>query len=380
MKTLKLKVKPSHYTFLNRAAVEMNIAWNQLIALYYSQAKKPSHFDLNKMTTGWAKIHFNDTMQMSLSELARRIGPAHKLLIESNRKKFARYEREGVPVEKRKYRKEIRYRKSDGSKRSLGWIPFTADCLRKNGKFGLKFNKHSIRVYESHHLEQFKSHKDWRDSCFVQDSVGDWFLCLVVNQITNYKTPTNTAVGLDLGQKTACTTSAGDVLISDYYRKQESKIKLLQKRGHKRQVKRLHRKIARQRNHAFHNFTTQLINNYQEIYIGDLSFDFVKSGHGGKAAYDNAISRIKQQLEYKGQQANRHVVIVNEKYTTQVCSACGCLSGPQGTKGLVVRNWQCSECDTEHDRDVNAAINICHFGMKHHPPSAGTSHESLIHV
>ena len=70
MKTLKIKVKPSHYSFLNRAAVEMNIAWNQLVALYYSQEKKPSHFDLNKMTTGWAKLHFKDTMQMSLSELA----------------------------------------------------------------------------------------------------------------------------------------------------------------------------------------------------------------------------------------------------------------------------------------------------------------------
>ena len=130
MKTLKFKVKPSHYHFLNRAAVEMNIAWNQLIALYYSEEKekKPSHFDLTKSTAGWAKTYFADTMQMSISAMAGRIGPAHKQLLESNKKKFLRYEREGVPVEKRKYRKEIKYRKSYGSKRSLGWIPFTADC------------------------------------------------------------------------------------------------------------------------------------------------------------------------------------------------------------------------------------------------------------
>ena len=48
-------------------------------------------------------------------------------------------------------------------------------------------------------------------------------------------------------------------------------------------------------------------------------------------------------------------------------SACGSLSGP------VVREWQCRDCDALHDRDINAAINICHIGMKHHPPSAGTS-------
>ena len=84
-----------------------------------------------------------------------------------------------------------------------------------------------------------------------------------------------------------------------------------------------------------------------------------------------------KQLEYKGQQAQRHVVVVSEKYTTQACSVCGSLTGPQGTKGLVVRNWQCSGCGAEHDRDINAAINICHFGMKHHPPSAGTSQNQI---
>ena len=71
--------------------------------------------------------------------------------------------------------------------------------------------------------------------------------------------------------------------------------------------------------------------------------------------------------------AGRNVILINEAYTTQACSACGCLSGPTGRSGLVVREWQCGDCGASHDRDVNAAINICHLGMKHHPPSAGTS-------
>ena len=75
----------------------------------------------------------------------------------------------------------------------------------------------------------------------------------------------------------------------------------------------------------------------------------------------------------KGQQAMRHVKVINESYTTQACSACGCLSGPTGRTGLVVREWQCGDCGASHDRDINAAINICHLGMKHHPPFAGTS-------
>ncbi|MGL5077122.1 MAG: zinc ribbon domain-containing protein, partial [Waterburya sp.] len=31
---------------------------------------------------------------------------------------------------------------------------------------------------------------------------------------------------------------------------------------------------------------------------------------------------------------------------------------------LDVRNWTCSKCDTQHDRDVNAAINIRNEGLR----------------
>lgn len=357
MKVIKLKVKPSHYQFLNRAAVETNIAWNQLNEIYNQHVKEQkylSHFDLNKFAIGWAKAHFSDSMQMTFSCLAREIVARSK-----------------------QFKKRLRDRKNFGSHKSLGWIPFTADCLRKNGEIGLKFKGHSIRVFESSKLSEFKSHKDWKDSCFAQDSIGDWFLCLVVDQKNDYGIPKNNAVGLDIGLKTNITTSDGESLVSDFYRTEERKIAQLQKRGHKKQAKRLHRKVKRRRNHEFHNFTTNLIKNYKEIYIGDVDFKFLKSGNKAKSAYDNASSMIKSMLAYKGQQAMRHVKIINEAFTTQACSACGCLSGPTGRTGLVVRNWQCEECGTSHDRDVNAAINICHFGMKHHPPSAGTSRSQV---
>jgi len=357
MKVIKLKVKPSHYQFLNRVAVETNVAWNQLNEIYNQHVKEQkylSHFDLNKFSTGWAKTYFSDSMQMTFSCLAREIVARSK-----------------------QFKKRLRDRKNFGSHKSLGWIPFTADCLRKNGETGLKFKGHSIRVFESSKLLEFKSHKDWNDSCFAQDSIGDWFLCLVIDQKNDYGIPKNNAVGLDIGLKTTVTTSDGESLVSDFYRTEEQKIAQLQKRGHKRQAKRLHRKVKRRRSHAFHNFTTSLIKNYKEIYIGDVDFNFLKSGTKAKSAYDNASSMIKSMLAYKGQQAMRHVKIINEAYTTQACSACGCLSGPTGRTGLVVRNWQCEDCGASHDRDVNAAINICHFGMKHHPPSAGTSQTEL---
>ena len=118
MKVIKLKVKPSHYQFLNRSAIEANIAWNQLNHIYNQHVKEQkylSHFDLNKFCTGWAKEHFKDTMQMTLSCLAKEIATRSKQI-----------------------KKRLRDRKNFGSHKALGWIPFTADCLRKNGDRGIE--------------------------------------------------------------------------------------------------------------------------------------------------------------------------------------------------------------------------------------------------
>ena len=55
---------------------------------------------------------------------------------------------------------------------------------------------------------------------------------------------------------------------------------------------------------------------------------------------------------------------VNESYTTQACSCCGCISSssPKGRAGLRIRDWTCSECGVTHDRDINAAKNILAVG------------------
>ncbi|MGH8286630.1 MAG: zinc ribbon domain-containing protein [Steroidobacteraceae bacterium] len=40
------------------------------------------------------------------------------------------------------------------------------------------------------------------------------------------------------------------------------------------------------------------------------------------------------------------------------------MSGPSGLRQLVVRQWECSACGAEHDRDVNAARNILTAGLR----------------
>ena len=48
-------------------------------------------------------------------------------------------------------------------------------------------------------------------------------------------------------------------------------------------------------------------------------------------------------------------VIDRWEATSQRCSCCGFRGGKLD---LSVREWQCLNCETIHDRDINAAVNI----------------------
>ena len=167
------------------------------------------------------------------------------------------------------------------------------------------------------------------------------------------------AVGLDLGLKTTVATSNGERLeAGQFYRQIEHQIAQAQRRGHKRQAKRLHRRAARRRKDALHKFSRKIIDRYQAIVVGDVSSLKLVKTRMAKSVLDAGWGLLKRQLLYKGQSAGRSVRIVSERNTTRACSDCRALTGPTGLDMLVVRTWVCAGCGSTHDRDVNAAKNI----------------------
>jgi putative transposase len=337
-RTLRLKVKPEAAAWLEVAANEVNTVWNWANAVSVKAARpfagRPkwlSGFELNNLSAG-ATQHFGkigaDTIQ--------RVN--------------------GVYAEKRwKARRcQLRWRVSRGARRSLGWVPFKAASLKRKGH-GLRFCGKMFRVFESERLQGVK----WQQGCFAEDALGDWWLCLPVEVPLEMTVAPDEAVGIDLGLKDVAVTSDGErCQAGRFYRGIEQRIAQAQRRGHKRQSKRLHRRAVNRRRDALHKFSRRIVDRCQNFVAGDVSSNQLAPTRMAKSLLDSGWGMLRQMLRYKGEHAGRSVSVACERYTSRACSSCGSLAGPQGVNGLRVRRWRCAHCGESHDRDVNAARNL----------------------
>ncbi len=216
----------------------------------------------------------------------------------------------------------------------------------------------------------------------VRDRVGNYFInCTVtVPLLPNRSEQISSSVGIDLGIKSLATVvqKHNNVVKSYaldnprvYVRKQKQRTRLSRRFAKKQlggsnrnkartRLAKLELKIANQRKDLLHKFTTKLINENQVIGIEDLNVTGLLRNHKlAKHIQDCGWGMIKEQLLYKSVKFKTPVTItmVDRFYpSTQTCSVCG--NKRKVNLTLRERSWKCDHCGTEHDRDLNAAMNI----------------------
>lgn len=129
-------------------------------------------------------------------------------------------------------------------------------------------------------------------------------------------------------------------------------------------ITRLQRRVADIRGHHLHNLTTRLAKTHGEIVVEGLDAAGMlrqKGLTGARARRrglsDSALGQTRRQLAYKTGWYGSHLVVADRWYqSSKTCHAC--LHAQQ--IGWA-EHWTCTRCQTRHQRDDNAAINLARY-------------------
>ena len=205
-----------------------------------------------------------------------------------------------------------------------------------------------------------------------------WFASLTVRRLdsNNYKHQAplfddkRVPIGIDVGINTLATCSNGDTYdnprpLKRYERKlaranRSLARKMLRSQNWykaKHMLSNIHYRIACIREDAHHQASTKILRKASAIGVETLNISgLLKNRKLAKALSDSALSRFLRMLKYK---ADRRGVPVKEAdrffASSKTCSRCG-----HKKKDLLLsdRQYHCSECGLDIDRDLNAAINL----------------------
>ena len=132
-----------------------------------------------------------------------------------------------------------------------------------------------------------------------------------------------------------------------------------------KKVNKIHTRIANQRKDNLHKLSTEIANQIDIVCVENLNMRSISNkGFGnGKATMDNGYGMFLNMLEYKLSDRGKYFVRVDKWYpSSQICHNCG--TRHPKMKDLKIRTLVCDKCGLIIDRDLNAAINIKHEGLR----------------
>lgn len=229
--------------------------------------------------------------------------------------------------------------------KKLGWI---------SGNFGCRF-----------------AEGKWKNITFRRTATGKWFVKICVEKKDEPKNKNGKIIAIDWncrdedfivrsdGVKTKCPRYFRNSLkqLAHWQKimsKRYVKGTIEQSNGYekaKRKVALIHEHITWQRKDWLHKESRKLCNEFQTVVCEDINLqNMAENLNHGKVIGDQGFGMFRQMISYKGE-----LVKVSPRSTSKTCHVCGYVN-PKVKVG--VNYWKCPVCSSEHDRDINAALNI----------------------
>ena len=186
----------------------------------------------------------------------------------------------------------------------------------------------------------------------------------------------STTIGIDLGLKSFIVTSEGETVDNPkHLRNSMKRLKYLQRQLSKKKkgssnrnkarqkVALCHEKITNQRKDFLHKLSTKLVSENQTLCFEDLNITGMMKNHKlAGAIQDVGWGMFVEMCKYKAEWNGKNILQIGRfEPSSKMCGNCG--STNHHLK-LSDREWTCENCNTTHDRDVNAANNIKSFALK----------------
>ena len=204
---------------------------------------------------------------------------------------------------------------------------------------------------------------------------GRWTVSLLVDTLIEPLSESPNVVGVDLGITSLIALSTGEKVANPKgFKVKRAKLRKVQKALSRKQkgsnnrykarlkVAKVHAEISDARQDFLHKLTTRLVRENQTIAVEDLAVkNMVKNRKLSLAISDASWGELVRQLEYKCDWYGRTLIKIDRWFpSSKRCGNCGHIVDKLP---LNIREWNCPNCGTCHDRDINAAKNILAAGL-----------------
>jgi putative transposase len=254
-----------------------------------------------------------------------------------------------------------------------GSAEFTKAAFKwKNGQVFLAKSSEPLDIHWSRQLPE---NTEPSTITIKLSPAGRWTVSLLVDvEITPLPESIN-SVGVDLGITSLVALSTGTKIPNPKnLKKKRKKLRRVQKALSRKQkgsknrhrarlkVAKVHQEITDARKDFLHKLTTQLVRENQTIAVENLSVKNMLRNHKlAQAISDASWGELIRQLEYKCQWYGRNLVKIDRWFpSSKTCGHCGHIVEKLP---LNIREWDCPNCGTKHDRDINAARNVLAAGL-----------------